>query len=157
MSASCLAISAPTPVGYVRFRQSNEFYYLCGIESPHAYLLLDGNRRRAAVYLPHRNERREAAEGKLLSAEDGDLVKELSGIDEVYGVELLSDHLARYAWGAVNPGDQDHMPTARRLLHVVADRIRWPLKERRVYEQWQRDTGWGKLFTEYQQKGCLLA
>jgi hypothetical protein len=32
---------------------------------------------------------------------------------------------ARYAWEAVNPGDQDHMPTARRLLHVVADRIRW--------------------------------
>jgi hypothetical protein len=32
---------------------------------------------------------------------------------------------ARYAWEPVNPGDQDHMPTARRLLHVVADRIRW--------------------------------
>ena len=31
----------------------------------------------------------------------------------------------RYAWEPVNPGDQDHMPTARRLLHVVADRIRW--------------------------------
>ena len=32
---------------------------------------------------------------------------------------------ARYAWEAVAPGDQDHLPTARRLLHVVADRIRW--------------------------------
>src|ERR1700751_4489066 len=31
----------------------------------------------------------------------------------------------RYAWEAVNPGDQDHMPTVRRLLHVVADPIRW--------------------------------
>jgi hypothetical protein len=31
----------------------------------------------------------------------------------------------RYTWEPVNPGDQDHMPTARRLLHVVADRIRW--------------------------------
>ena len=31
----------------------------------------------------------------------------------------------RYAWKPVDPGDQDHMPTARRLLHVVADRIRW--------------------------------
>ena len=29
---------APSPPGYTRFRQSNEFYYLCGIESPHAYL-----------------------------------------------------------------------------------------------------------------------
>jgi hypothetical protein len=32
---------------------------------------------------------------------------------------------ARYTWEPVNPGDQDHMPTARRLLHVVADRISW--------------------------------
>jgi hypothetical protein len=31
----------------------------------------------------------------------------------------------RYAWEPVAPGDRDHMPTARRLLHVVADRIRW--------------------------------
>jgi hypothetical protein len=32
---------------------------------------------------------------------------------------------SRYAWEPVAPGDDDHMPTARRLLHVVADRIRW--------------------------------
>ena len=32
---------------------------------------------------------------------------------------------SRYAWEPVTPGDQDHMPAAQRLLHVVADRIRW--------------------------------
>ena len=32
---------------------------------------------------------------------------------------------ARYAWEPVAPSDQDHMPNAQRLLHVVADRIRW--------------------------------
>jgi hypothetical protein len=32
---------------------------------------------------------------------------------------------ARYAWEPVAPSDEDHMPNARRLLHVVADRIRW--------------------------------
>jgi hypothetical protein len=32
---------------------------------------------------------------------------------------------ARYAWEPVTPGDPDHMPPARRLLHVVADRITW--------------------------------
>jgi hypothetical protein len=31
----------------------------------------------------------------------------------------------RYAWEPVNPADRDHMPTAQRLLHVVADRMRW--------------------------------
>jgi hypothetical protein len=31
----------------------------------------------------------------------------------------------RYAWEPVTPSDRDHMPTAQRLLHVVADRMRW--------------------------------
>ncbi|HEX8687308.1 MAG TPA: Xaa-Pro peptidase family protein, partial [Pyrinomonadaceae bacterium] len=79
--------------------QTNEFYYLCGIESPHAYLLLNGGQRRAALYLPRRKEGRERAEGKLLSAEDAELVKRLSGVDAVYGLDLLGEHLARYARG----------------------------------------------------------
>ena len=32
---------------------------------------------------------------------------------------------ARYAWEPVAPTDQDHLDHARRLLHVVADRLRW--------------------------------
>ena len=32
---------------------------------------------------------------------------------------------ARYAWEMVAPGDPDHMDHARRLLHAVADRLRW--------------------------------
>jgi len=90
---------APSPVGYTRFRQSNEFYYLCGIEVPHAYLVLDGDKHRAALYLPHRNEAREKAEGKLLSAEDVDLVRKLTGLDDVFATEMLAEHLARMARG----------------------------------------------------------
>lgn len=90
---------APSPAGYTRFRQSNELYYLCGIESPHAYLLLDGGSRRASLYLPHRNEGRERNEGKLLSAEDTDLVKKLAGVDAVFATDLLAEHLTRYARG----------------------------------------------------------
>ena len=90
---------AQSPSGYTRFRQSNEFYYLCGIESPHAYLLLDGGSRRASLYLPHRNEGRERNEGKLLSAEDAELVKKLSGVDAVFSTDLLAEHLTRYARG----------------------------------------------------------
>lgn len=91
---------APSPVGYTRFRQSNEFYYLCGIEVPHAYLLLDGGSKRTTLYLPHRNEGRERAEGRLLSAEDADEVKKLSGIDDVLGTDLLGEQLARFARGS---------------------------------------------------------
>ena len=88
---------APSPAGYTRFRQSNEFYYVCGIEAPHAYLLLDGKTRRASLYLPHRNESRERSEGKVLSAEDATLVMQLSGIEGVYASEFLGEHLARAA------------------------------------------------------------
>jgi Xaa-Pro aminopeptidase len=86
---------APTPVGYARFRQSNDFYYLSGVEAPNAYLLLDPVARRTTLYLPHRNERRELGEGKVLSAEDAEEVKKLSGIDAVFGTDLLAEHLAR--------------------------------------------------------------
>jgi Xaa-Pro aminopeptidase len=88
---------APTAVGYVRFRQSNDFYYLCGVEVPNAYLLLDGAQRKTSLYLPHRNEGRERGEGKVLSAEDSDEVKKLSGVDLVFGTDLLAEHLARLA------------------------------------------------------------
>ena len=94
-----LVQGAPSPSGYVRFRQTNEFYYLCGVESPHAYLLLNGGQRRSALYLPRRKEGRERSEGKVLSAEDAELVKRLSGVDAVYGLDLLAEHLARYARG----------------------------------------------------------
>ena len=38
---------------------------------------------------------------------------------------LPATDLARYTWQLVEPGDQDHMPTGQRLLHVVADRMHW--------------------------------
>ena len=101
--ALALVQGAPSPVGYVRFRQSNEFYYLCGVETPHAYLLLDGAQRRATLYLPHRNEGRERNEGKMLSPEEAALVKQLTGIDAVYGVDLLSEHLVRSARSMTMP------------------------------------------------------
>ncbi|MFN0139520.1 MAG: aminopeptidase P N-terminal domain-containing protein [Pyrinomonadaceae bacterium] len=72
------------------FRQSNEFYYLSGLETPHAYLLLDGRNQKTSVYLPRRDAGRESSEGKILSFEDADLIKELTGIDQVRSVEQLS-------------------------------------------------------------------
>lgn len=103
IGASSIALmqGAPSPAGYVRFRQTNEFYYLCGIEVPHAYLLLNGINRTASLYLPHRNEGRERSEGKMLSAEDADLIKKLSGINNVYGIDLLTEHLARFSNGSL--------------------------------------------------------
>src|SRR5688572_32887263 len=56
--------------GFTLPRQHNTFYYLSGIETPGAYLLLDGRSKKATLYLPPRNARLEAAEGRVLSADD---------------------------------------------------------------------------------------
>jgi len=77
--------------GFTLPRQHNTFYYLSGIETPGAYLLLDGRTRTATLYLPARNPRLEAAEGRVLSAEDGDLVKRISGVDEVKPLQQMAD------------------------------------------------------------------
>ena len=59
----------PLTNGFTMPRQHNTFYYLCGIETPGAYLLLDGRTRKVTLYLPPRNARLERAEGKVLSAD----------------------------------------------------------------------------------------
>src|SRR6516165_2975096 len=73
---------APVPAGYTRFRQSNDFYYLCGIEVPHAYLFLDGASKKATLFLPPRNEGRERDE-----------VKMLSGVDAVASTDALAERI----------------------------------------------------------------
>lgn len=77
------------------FRQSNNFYYLCGIETAHSYLLLNGKNMTSTLYLPHQDKGKDSNEGKTLSAEDADLVKSLSGVDFVKGIEFLSSDLVR--------------------------------------------------------------
>src|SRR6185503_19894409 len=75
--------------GFQLPRQSNTFYYLCGVETPGSYLLLDGRNRKVTLYLPPRNERLERAEGKVLSADDAELAMRLVGADEVKSTEAM--------------------------------------------------------------------
>lgn len=79
--------------GFSVFRQSNTFFYLTGLETPRSYLIINGRNRRATLYLPHRDEGMENSQGKVLAAEDADLVKELTGVDQVKGIEFLSSDL----------------------------------------------------------------
>jgi Xaa-Pro aminopeptidase len=81
----------PQVNGFIFPRQNNEFYYLCGIETPHSYVVLDGQRRKVTLYLPERNERLERAEGRVLSADDADLVKKLTGVDEVLSTATMKE------------------------------------------------------------------
>lgn len=81
--------------GFSVFRQSNTFYYLTGLESDHAYLLLNGKNKQATLYVPHRDKGREQGQGKILSAEDEELVKQLTGVNHVKGYEFLASDLLR--------------------------------------------------------------
>ena len=89
-SAVAVVQGMPQTEGYTYPRQHNTFYYLCGIETPGAYLLLDGRTRRATIYLPARNPRLEAAEGRVLSGEDAELVKRIAGVDDVRPLEEMA-------------------------------------------------------------------
>lgn len=82
---------APLARGFTFPRQSNEFYYLSGIETPGAYLVLDGRTRTTTLILPPRNERLERSEGKVLSADDAALVAELTGADTVSSTRSMGE------------------------------------------------------------------
>jgi len=88
--AIALVQGAPGVDGFKVFRQSNEFYYLTGLETPHAYLVLDGRTRRTTLYLTPRNEALERSTGSMWSAEDAAEVTRLTGVDAVAPVALLS-------------------------------------------------------------------
>jgi Xaa-Pro aminopeptidase len=81
----------PRTPGFIMPRQTNEFYYLCGIETPHSYLLLDGRNKKVTLYMPPRNPELERAEGKVLSAGDAAQVKQLTGVDDVLSTASMQD------------------------------------------------------------------
>src|SRR5262245_54047624 len=64
---------------YLKFRQSNQFFYLTGIEVPRAILLMDGRTRQSTVYLPP--NRMANSEGPML--EPGREGERLSGLEHV--------------------------------------------------------------------------
>ena len=71
-------------------------------QTPGAYLLLDGRTKQVTLYLPPRNQRLEAAEGRVLSADDVDLVKRISGADDVKPLTDMSGN----NWPLVAIGSQ---------------------------------------------------
>jgi Xaa-Pro aminopeptidase len=65
----------------VPFRQDNNFYYLTGVTTPEALILLDGVHRRSVLFLPPRNREKENWEGPLLYA--GLDARRITGVDAV--------------------------------------------------------------------------
>ena len=66
---------------YEKFRQSNQFFYLSGIEVPRAILVIDGKAKSSTLYIAPKDERMERSEGPLLVP--GDAAVALTGIEKV--------------------------------------------------------------------------
>src|SRR6185436_15617648 len=73
---------------YEKFRQSNQFYYLTGVETPRAILVMDGRAKSTTLFLMPTNERMERSEGPLLGP--GERAQELTGIEHVQPREEFS-------------------------------------------------------------------
>ena len=80
---------ARQPGTHDQFRQSNELFYLCGVEVPHAYLVIDGGDSTAALFLPHQDRHSVEAEGEHLSADNAERARELTGVDRVAALAAL--------------------------------------------------------------------
>ena len=72
---------ATETAAYEKFRQSVQFYYLTGIETPRAILTIDGKSKTTTLYLNPTNERMERSEGPLLGP--GEAAQSLTGIEHV--------------------------------------------------------------------------
>ena len=95
-SAIALIQGADAPLGLSSFRQYNDFYYLCGVEVPHSYLLIDGRSRKTSLFLPRTALVDRDHDERPLTADDPDFAKVTTGVDGVQGIEGLF----RYVSGA---------------------------------------------------------
>ena len=101
------------------------------------------------------------------------------GVGDVREIELVGDDVSGENWG-FQVGYSTHTflawlswygPTQvfQKLLfrtplvvvptfigEVEQDYMYWPLKFKRVAEQWRVETTWGQLFQQYQREGCLV-
>lgn len=91
--AIALIQGAADAEGFRRFRQTNTMYYLTGIETPATYLVIDGRSRTSTLYMPHEDAGRERGEGNVWAAEDVEVVKAISGVDDVIAVEYMARRL----------------------------------------------------------------
>lgn len=124
--ALALVQGAGLHAGAELFRQTNELYYLTGVESPSSYLLINGAGGTSTLYLPHRDLRGERGDGKVLAAEDTEEVPALTGVDAVAPLENLTRDLSGLALRGVvdrlyTPYQPGESPAASRDRLVSAE------------------------------------
>jgi Xaa-Pro aminopeptidase len=76
------------------FRQTNDFYYLSGVEVPHAYLRIEGGAGSSTLYLLPHDPKHEHSEGPELHCDRPEEVAALTGIDRVAPLAALAEDVA---------------------------------------------------------------
>jgi uncharacterized protein (DUF362 family) len=95
------------------------------------------------------------------------------GVGQVRDIELVGDDISRENWH-FSPGDNAasrvgkalwfsplqrlqrllfHTPLVHAFVlasELYHDHYRWPYRERRTFERWKLETGWGRLFADYE-------
>jgi Xaa-Pro aminopeptidase len=111
---------APPPHGFQTFRQSNQFSYLCGVDIPMCYLLVDGRDGRTTLFLPDPSTHA-GSEGESLAEAEPDVIANVTGLDAVAQVDTLGDALkdARIIYTPHQPaeramGSRDELTRANR-------------------------------------------
>lgn len=91
-------------------RQSNQFFYLCGVIEPRAILVVDGKTKRSTLYLFGGIERRERMFGSALKP--GDLAVRATGLDAV----LAREEFAKTVEAFVREGRTLYTPFRAEVL-----------------------------------------
>ena len=138
--AVALVQGGPKELAHDRFRQQNDFRYLCSADVPHAYLLIDGRDSVTHLFLPAQPPGRLKSEGPQLNSNDPDRAREATGVDAVHGLEELARHLERVEtiYTPIRPGEGPAMSwdTLQRAQQERTsdpwdgrpDRMRWFVK-----------------------------
>ena len=109
--AVALLQGTDNPQGLGLFRQYNEFHYLCGIDVPHAYLVMNARTKRSVLFLPRESQIPKEHNDAVPSCDSPEHVKSLTGVDEVRGIEALGQHVqnAGIVYTPFRPGQGFHM------------------------------------------------
>ena len=91
-------------------RQSNQFYYLCGVVEPRSILVIDGKGRRSTLYLYSGAERRERMFGSAMYP--GDAALKATGLESV----LARDELPKALQAFVHEGRTLYTPFRPEVL-----------------------------------------
>jgi Xaa-Pro aminopeptidase len=93
---------APDPGGYLYPRQSNSFFYLSGVETPYSYLFLSGKERKVILHL---SSGIRAHNDRVLTLEDAERVKELTGVHDVLSTSDLKIINAPVIYNPFSPAE----------------------------------------------------